>query len=70
MAANPCANGSCDARSQCQYKMMEEGAAKYGMDAYGASGSLIDTFYKFDVLTQFISDEDYQAVHSIKTTLT
>ncbi len=70
MAAKPCADGSCDARSECQYKMMEEGARKYGSDAYGVGGSLIDTLGSFDVLTQFISDEDYQFVHSVKTTLT
>ena len=50
--------------------MMEQGVREYGSDAYGVGGSLIDTLGSFDVLTEFISDENYQAVHSIRTTLT
>ena len=65
-----CADGSCDARSQCQYSMMEQGVREYGSDAYGVGGSRIDTLGSFDVLTEFVSDENYQAVHSIRTTLT
>jgi len=40
---NPCANGTCDAISQCQYDMAHQGVARYGAGAYGAGGSLIDT---------------------------
>jgi len=50
--------------------MMEQGVREYGSDAYGVGGSRIDTLGSFDVLTEFISDENYQAVHSIRTTLT
>ncbi len=47
MAAHPCANGNCDSASMCSYNMMNNGAKKYGPDAYGPGGSLINTFSPF-----------------------
>ena len=43
VGAHPCANGTCDAISQCQYDMANEGIDKYGSGAYGPGGSMIDT---------------------------
>ena len=69
-AAHPCANGECDAMSQCQYNMTVEGRAKYGDDAYGRDGSLIDTNQPFSVESAFISTRDYQTLWKMRTTLT
>ena len=41
--AHPCANGTCDAMSQCIMRMQNQGMEKYGPKAYGPGGSLIDT---------------------------
>ena len=69
VAANPCANGNCDAISQCQYNMAVEGKAKYGDGAYGPNGSLIDTSRPFNVMTEFVSTKDYKNLWKIRTTL-
>jgi len=59
MQAHPCADGNCDAASQCSYSMMKDGAEKYGQNAYGVNGDIICTSKNFDVKTEFISDPDY-----------
>ena len=41
--AHPCANGTCDAMSQCIISMQNQGIEKYGAEAYGPGGSLVDT---------------------------
>ena len=70
VSAHPCASGVCDAASQCEYKMKTDGAAKYGPDAYGPGGSLINTFNSFNVKTEFVSDADYVTLWKLRTTLT
>lgn len=67
--AHPCANGTCDARSQCDLKTKEDGIAKYGANAYGPGGSLINTAYQFGVKTEFISDADQTKLMKLRTTL-
>ena len=59
VAAHPCSNGTCDARSQCEYNMRKEGAEKYGEGAYGPGGSRVNTDYPFTVKTEFVSTRDY-----------
>ena len=54
--AHPCTSGTCDARSQCDLKMKEEGIATYGANAYGVDGTLINTRSQFTVKTEFVSD--------------
>ena len=49
--------------------MMKDGAEKYGPNAYGVNGDIIDTSDNFDVKTEFITDLDYRAVWKIRTTL-
>ena len=58
-AAHPCANGTCDALSQCQYNMAVEGKAFYGDDAYGPNGTMINTNNPFTVKTEFLSHNSY-----------
>jgi hypothetical protein len=55
-SAHPCNNGTCDAASQCDYDMRDQGKEKYGEDAYGPRGTLIDTDQPFHVKTEFLSD--------------
>lgn len=43
LTAHPCKNGDCDKQSMCDYKLRSYGEAKYGSDAYGPGGSIIDT---------------------------
>jgi len=54
--ANPCSNGTCDAVSQCIASMHIQGVEDYGTDAYGPSGSMINTDLWFTVKNEFISD--------------
>ena len=70
VSANPCANGTCDGVSQCQYDMSVQGKAKYGDDAYGPGGSLINTDSPFSVQTEFVSTKDYKQLWKLRTTLT
>ena len=70
IAAHPCANGTCDARSQCEYNMKVDGVDKYGGDAYGPGGLLIDTDAKFNIKTEFISDRSYVELWGLRTRIT
>ena len=70
VAAHPCANGTCDAASQCDMNMKTDGIAKYGAGAYGPGGSLINTNNGFMVKTEFVSDADYVTLWALRTTLT
>ncbi len=58
------------AGDSCSLKMKEDGVAKYGENAYGVQGSIINTKKDFDVKTEFISDKDYTGVFKLRTTLT
>ena len=70
MAANPCANGTCDAVSQCMNNMRDQGVTKYGSGAYGPGGSYINTNLPFTVKTEFLSTTDYASLWGIRTRLT
>jgi hypothetical protein len=59
VGAHPCANGTCDAISRCQYDLAVEGIELYGPDAYGPGGSIIDTNSQFNVKQAFVSTRDY-----------
>mmetsp|Transcript_11879 Transcript_11879/g.15125 ORF Transcript_11879/g.15125 Transcript_11879/m.15125 type:complete len:256 (-) Transcript_11879:1506-2273(-) len=67
---HPCANGTCDAVSQCSYTMAKEGEAKYGAGAYGRNGSLINTKDTFRVRTEFVSKNSYKNLWKVRTRLT
>lgn len=43
---------------------------KYGSDAYGPNGSLIDTNADFHVMNEFVSTTNYQTFWKLRTTLT
>mgnify|MGYP001180543877 CR=1 FL=1 len=58
-AAHPCESGNCNAASQCEYNMREQGKEIYGDGAYGPGGSMIDTNMPFTVKTEFISTSNY-----------
>ena len=66
----PCANGGCDATSQCSYTVAKEGVAKYGAGAYGRGGSLIDTNSEFTVKTEFVTKNSYADLWKVRTRLT
>jgi hypothetical protein len=67
--AHPCANGTCDAASQCDLKTKEDGIKNYGANAYGYGGSRIDTRYDFTVHTEFVSDTARTKLWKLRTTL-
>jgi len=67
--AHPCANGTCDAKSQCDLNMKIDGVEKYGADAYGPDGTLINTRQAFSVKTEFVSDAAYVKLWKLRTTL-
>jgi hypothetical protein len=67
--AHPCANGTCDAMSQCIIGMQKQGVRDYGEDAYGPNGSFIDTNAKFHVKNEFVSTTDYQTFWKLRTIL-
>lgn len=69
MGANPCANGTCDAISQCKHDMNVQGVEKYGPDAYGPGGSMVNTSLPFNVKTEFISTSDYQELWALRSTM-
>lgn len=69
VAAHPCANGDCSAQSMCDYQMRNQGAEKYGMDAFGPGGTMIDTTYWFKVQTDFVSKNNYSDLYKIRTTI-
>ena len=50
--------------------MKIDGVAKYGANAYGPSGSLINTNNGFNVKTEFVSDAAYVTLWKLRTTLT
>lgn len=50
--------------------MMEEGIAKYGKDAYGPRGRIIDTYSPFQVETKFINEFVLQDEWRLRTVLT
>jgi len=70
MSAHPCNNGTCDAQSQCDYKMREQGKTAYGEDAYGPNGTMVDTNRKFTVKTEFLSENGYQNLWGVRTRIT
>ena len=67
--AHPCANGTCDAMSQCIIGMQKQGVRDYGEYAYGPHGSFIDTNAKFHVKNEFVSTTDYQTFWKLRTIL-
>jgi hypothetical protein len=67
--AHPCENGTCDAISQCIVGMQKQGAAKYGVEAYGPNGTRIDTNSDFHVKHEFVSTKDYKTLWKLRTTL-
>ena len=67
---HPCANGTCDAVSQCQYNIAKDGEAKYGENAYGQGGSLIDTNERFTVKTEFVTRDGYMELWKVRSRLT
>jgi len=69
-AAHPCENGECSAQSQCEYNMKKEGKQKYGDEAYGPGGTMVDTNREFTVLTEFVATENYADLWMLRTTLT
>ena len=70
VAANPCEGGSCDPVSQCKYDMAVEGKEKYGENAYGPNGTLIDTNQPFNVHTEFLSTSSYASLWGLRTKMT
>jgi len=68
--AHPCADGDCDAVSQCSYNVSVEGKKKYGKSAYGPGASIIDTNKPFSVTQAFVADEEYTEVWKLRTTWT
>lgn len=79
MQANPygfettvhaCVGEGCnDDASTCQYNMKTMGVETYGEDAYGPSGTLIDTDSPFTIKTEFITTSNYVTLWSIRTTI-
>ena len=69
-AAHPCKSGNCSPQSQCEYNMRVEGKAKYGNNAYGPGGTMVDTDKEFTVTTEFVSTKSYADFWMIRTTLT
>ena len=69
LSAHPCANGECDAKSKCEYKMRKQGAEKYGADAFGKNGTMVDTRSWFQVQTDFVTENDYSEVWKVRTTI-
>lgn len=69
LKAHPCVDGQCDAISMCDLTMRKDGVEKYGQDAYGPGGSLIDTKEIFNVWTEFVSDAN-DSLWKLRTTLT
>lgn len=65
--AHPCSNGTCDAISQCQYNVRENGKATYGADAFGPGGTMVDTTLPFHVKNEFVSTTDYQTLWKLRT---
>jgi len=49
--------------------MQKDGIEKYGADAYGPDGTLIDTKSEFRVHNEFISDRSYKTFWKLRTTL-
>jgi len=49
LSAHPCANGDCDARSMCEYKMRDAASKEYGDEAFGPGGTIINTNGWFQV---------------------
>lgn len=50
--------------------MRVEGKAKYGNNAYGPGGTMVDTDKEFTVTTEFVSTKSYADFWMIRTTLT
>ncbi len=67
VAANP---NPEDFESQCQYNMATEGKARYGDEAYGPGGQLIDTNEPFHVHTEFMATSNYANMWGLRTTWT
>ena len=65
----PCHNGDCSQPS-CVNDMKTQGEARYGLNAYGPGGSLIDTDLPFNVRIEFMSQNTYREGWGIKTRLT
>jgi len=54
----------------CEYKMRKQGAEKYGIDAFGKNGTLVNTQSWFKVKTDFVTENDYSELWKIRTTIT
>ena len=71
MAAHPCNDGICDAKSKCEYNLQSYDNEKYGSDVWGINGSIIKTTRDyFKVKTDFISEENQTKLYKIRTTIT
>jgi len=49
LSTHPCAGGECDSRSMCEYKLRQQGAEKYGENAFGKNGTMINSQSWFSV---------------------
>ena len=73
MQANPygfnvAANPEPNTTSQCQLNLATEGKARWGADAYGPGGSIIDTDEPFSVKTEFMATSNYARMWGLRTT--
>ena len=62
-------NGDDFEPSTCYNEMKNQGEAKYGLDAYGPEGTVIDTNLPFHVRIEFICDKKYDKLWAIRTRL-
>jgi len=69
LSTHPCANGECDDKSMCEYKMRKQGAEKYGEDAFGRNGTLIKSNSWFQVKTDFVTENDHSELWKVRTTI-
>ena len=49
LSTHPCKNGICNEKSRCDYNLRKQGAEKYGKDAFGPNGTMINTKDWFQV---------------------
>jgi len=49
LSTHPCENGNCSDKSRCDYNLRKQGKEKYGADAFGPNGKMINTKDWFQV---------------------